>query len=244
VRAATHSETDGALVCGRQKFYESFADAVPLSVHAGEVFTAAGLRSDHIYLLRRGWACQYQKLSEGQQAIIDVYLPGDLIGLDASFNTRPVENVMALTSVEMVGVGNMLSDASASREMALFFAWLLGHRQQRADRLLAAMSSCDSRGRLAIMILDFYKRLRSRKLISTGAFSMPLTHQHIGAYLGLTVVHVNRVLKSLRDNRIACLERHYLTILDMQRLVLLSQKRKIANSMRASVSRRAVEFAQ
>jgi CRP-like cAMP-binding protein len=144
----------------------------------------------------------------------------------------------------MVGASDVFSNAKTSRDTALFIAWLLGHRQRRADRLLTAISSCDARGRLAMMILDLYKRLRGRKLISTGSFNVPLTHQHIGAYLGLTVVHVNRVLRSLRDERIACLERHCLTILDMQRLVLLSQNRKTPNNTRTKPDHCAVEFVQ
>jgi len=238
------SEIKEALVRGKQRLYENFAEASPLCLSAGEMFTIDGLRSDHFYRLQSGWACQYQELYEGRRAIIDLYLPGDFIGLDASFNTRPIENVLALTSVEIVGAGNVLSDASASWDTALFVAWLLGHRQRRDDRLLAAISGCDARGRLAMMVLDLYKRLRGRKLISTDSFNMPLTYQHIGAYLGLTVVHVNRVLRSLRDERIACLERHCLTILDMRRLVLLSQSRKIPGNTRTRLDPCAIECVQ
>jgi CRP-like cAMP-binding protein len=57
------------------------------------------------------------------------------------------------------------------------------------------------------MLLDFYKRLYARKLIAARTYTMPLTQQHIGQYLGLTVVHVNRVLRSLRSDRIALLEK-------------------------------------
>jgi hypothetical protein len=47
----------------------------------------------------------------------------------------------------------------ANRSTALFVAWLLSERQRRADRLLAAISSLDARGRIATMILDFHARL-------------------------------------------------------------------------------------
>jgi CRP-like cAMP-binding protein len=167
-----------------------------------------------------------------RRAIIDIYLPGDFIGLDAAFKTRPIENVLTLTSVEgqAIGARTLLSDAMVSPSAALFVAWLLGRRQQRADRLLAAISGCDARGRLAMMVLDLHQRLRARKLITQDTFNMPLTQQHIGEYLGLTVVHVNRVLKSLRVDRIASLERHCLTILDMRRLVQLSRKREMPDA--------------
>jgi hypothetical protein len=48
---------------------------------------------------------------------------------------------------------------TADRSIALYVAWLLSERQRRADRLLAAISGLDGRGRLAMMVLDFYGRL-------------------------------------------------------------------------------------
>jgi CRP-like cAMP-binding protein len=54
-------------------------------------------------------------------------------------------------------------------------------------------------------------------------YNLPLTQVQIGNYLGLTVVHINRVLGSLRGERIVDLEKHCVTILDLQRLALLSQ---------------------
>jgi CRP-like cAMP-binding protein len=179
------------------------------------------------YRLRTGWAGQCRDLAGGRRAIVDVYLPGDLIGLDAPLKTRPVENVLALTSVETeaIGAGVNPTELFASPCIAVYIAWLLGQRQRRADRLLTGISCLDARGRVAMMLLEFYKRLRARKLISAPTYNMPLTQQHIGSYLGLTVVHINRVLRSLRDERIACLEKNCVTIFDLERLILLAEQR-------------------
>ena len=83
--------------------------------------------------------------------------------------------------------------------------------------LLASISCLDARGRLAMMSLDFYIRLSRRKLITGQIFNLPLTQIQIGNYLGLTVVHINRVLLSLRDDRIINLDRHCVTIIDLAR---------------------------
>lgn len=215
------------LLQGKQELLAKFADAAPISLRAGNEFPGAVAGQNRVYRLQNGWACQYAELPEDKRVIVDVYLPGDFIGLDAAFKVRPVKNVLALTSIEaqMADARTLLSDAITSPSTMLFVGWLLAHRQWRADRLLAAVSGCDARGRLATMVLDLHNRLRSRKLITTVTFLLPLTQQHIGEYLGLTEVHVNRVLKALRTERIACLERHCLTILDMPRLVLLTRKR-------------------
>jgi hypothetical protein len=45
----------------------------------------------------------------------------------------------------------------------------------------------------------------------------------IGNYLGLTVVHINRVLRSLRSERIVDLEKNCVTTLDLERLVIMAR---------------------
>jgi CRP-like cAMP-binding protein len=155
-----------------------------------------------------------------------------VIGLDALFRIRPLENALALTSLQLAAIdaGQMLTDLLASRCSAMYVAWLLGRRQRRTDHLLTAFSCLDARGRMAMMLWDFYKRLLARRLITTRTYTMPMTQQHIGQYLGLTVVHVNRVLGSLRRDRIASLEKNCVTILDLERLRQLAQEGETSNT--------------
>jgi CRP-like cAMP-binding protein len=192
------------LLRGKQQLEARFGTAPSRTLQAGEAFAAAGSSHYGICRLRTGWACQYRELPNCRRAIIDVYLPGDIIGLDVLLGTRPLENVLALTLVQATTIDGdkVLSELLACQTNALYVTWLLGRRQQRTDHLLTTISSLDARGRLAVMMLDFYKRLHARKLIAGSTYSMPLTQQHIGEYLGLTVVHVNRVLRSLRNDRI------------------------------------------
>jgi CRP-like cAMP-binding protein len=163
---------------------------------------------------------------------VDIYLPGDVIGLDAVLRTRPLEEVMTLSSIaiEAIDTEDTLIDLMTCHHMALYIAWLLGQRQRRADRLLAAISSLDARGRVATMVLDFHRRLSRQRLITGSTYNLPLTQIQIGAYLGLTVAHVNRVLRSLRDEEIVNLEKHCVTILDLERLTRLAQSDPIVRS--------------
>jgi len=64
---------------------------------------------------------------------------------------------------------------------------------------------------------------------------MPLTQQHIGQYLGLTDVHVNRVLRSLRSDKIAILEKNSVTILDLERLRQLARELEMSSNDRPPV---------
>ena len=73
-----------------------------------------------------------------------------------------------------------------------------------------------------MMVLDLYTRLRRRKLIAGPMYNLPLTQIQMGNYLGLTVVHINRIVRSLRDEQIVNLEKNCVTILDLERLTILT----------------------
>ena len=219
------------LVVGQRKLKAIFGSLPSHTLRAGELLGGAGA-SDAVYRLRAGWACQFRDLANARRAIIDVYLPGDVIGLDGIAHARPLEEVLTLTAaiIETIPAEDTLVELMADRSIALYIAFLLGLRQRRSDGLLAAISGLDARGRVATMLLDFYTRLRRRKLTSGSTYNLPLSQVQIGDYLGLTVVHINRVLRSLRSERIVDLEKHCVTVLDLDRLVIMARKGGTASS--------------
>jgi CRP/FNR family transcriptional regulator len=237
-RVGLHHE----LALGRRGLSERFRSARPRIIRPNEALVGAVGSRDVIYRVRAGWAGQFHDLSNGHRAIVDIYLPGDVIGLDTALQTRPLKEVLALTSVtiEAIHAEDALIDLMVCRPTALYIAWLLAQRQRRIDRLLAAISCLDARGRLATMVLQFYTRLRRKRLITGSIYNLPLTQTQIGSYLGLTVVHVNRVLRSLRDERIIQVEKHCVTILDLARLMNLAHHAETVSSI-AHIGERSSE---
>jgi CRP/FNR family transcriptional regulator, anaerobic regulatory protein len=240
---ADKTELHDNILAGKREFTSRFSSNPLKSVKPGHPLTSAHKSSDDahpvIYRLRSGWACQFRRLSDGRKAILDIYLPGDVIGLDAALNTRSIQNVVALTSsaVDTMIAEEGLCGLMTHPHIALYVTWLLAQRQRRADRLLTAISSLDARGRLAVMFFDFYRRLHRQKLVSSPMYNLPLTQSQIGAYLGLTVVHVNRVLGVLRQQKIVNLEKHCVNILDLQQLSHLAEDRaKVERSASPPVS--------
>jgi CRP/FNR family transcriptional regulator len=214
------------LALGRRELSAIFFSSPPRTLKTGgELLVTTAGSSNGIYHLRAGWACQFRDLANGRRAIVDVNFAGDVIGLDTLLGTRPLEKILTLTAVtiEEIPAEDALMKLMAHRPIALYISWLLGQRQRRTDRLRAAISCLDARSRLAMMLLDFYKRLRRRRLISGSIYNLPLTQTQIGQYLGLTVMHINRVLRALRDEQVVDLEKHCVTILDLKRLAILAQ---------------------
>jgi hypothetical protein len=65
--------------------------------------------------------------------------------------------------------------------------------------------------------------------------NLPLTQSQIGQYLGLTVVHINRILRSLRAQRVVYLEKHRAAILDVQQLISWPSTGEIVRSSAAGL---------
>jgi CRP-like cAMP-binding protein len=168
------------LTLGQRKLRAKFENVSPQFRKAGEL-----LPGGEIYHLQTGWACQFESLSNGSRAIVDVFLPGDMIGLDGALHTWRPEEMLTLTAVTMRAIlaEDALLDLMAYRPAALYVAWLLSKRQQRADLRLAAISCLDAPGRLAMMLLDFYTRLRRKKLITGSIYNLPLTQVQIAHYV-------------------------------------------------------------
>ena len=107
--------------------------------------------------------------------------------------------------------------------IALYICWLLGQRQRRTDRRLAANAHLEPETRLAMDDLDFHVRLRRQRLITEPSYHLPLTQTQTGDYLGLSAVHVDRILRSFHDEHVANVERNWVTILDIERLKRLAR---------------------
>jgi DNA-binding Lrp family transcriptional regulator len=73
---------------------------------------------------------------------------------------------------------------------------------------------------------DFYLRLRRRQLLNGLSYSLPMTQRELGDYVGMTSIHVNRTLRSLREARLLVVEKGVVMMLDLDRLMRLGGMRQ------------------
>jgi CRP-like cAMP-binding protein len=238
------NESSEHLAIGRDALTDMFDHGSTRVLRAGQLLANAAQPDDVLYRLRVGWAYRFHQLSDGNRPIVDVYLPGDIMCFEAALCGEPIRDVVTLTSaaVDVVTCESGLEGSPApTKEIAFYMAWLLDRRRRRTDTLRAAIASFNARGRLASMVLDFYRRLEVRDMITNSSFNLPLTQQHIGSYLGLTVVHANRVIHCLRDEGLVNIEKHCVTLLNIKALERLAKtdNRNLTGHGRAPVSRLA-----
>jgi CRP-like cAMP-binding protein len=231
--AYTLGKMQADLATGRRNLMSKFLTLPLYNISSGQPLTTSDESTYEIFHIRSGWVCQFQNLASGRRTMIDIFLPGDIVGLDAALLVRPLRATLALTSVtaSVLRGQNALLDLMCCQLTAFYITRVLAQRQQRADQLLTSISLLDARGRVATMLLDIYTRLRRRRLITSLTYNLPLTQFQIGNYLGLTMVHINRVLRSLREERVAHVEKHCVSILDLARLRALAERRTLENSI-------------
>jgi CRP/FNR family transcriptional regulator len=176
--------------------------------------------------ISRGWAFRYSLLPDGRRQILSFALPGDTIGLDTLLIGAPAYPVQAATAVVYGTISHdkakrLLQEATWFRDRAL---QALARERAEAERALTRMGQCKAEENVASVLLDFYTRLESRGLAAGNQFMLDLTQQQFADFVGMTVVHLNRTLGSLRSRRLLSMSGHTVTFLDvpgLERLALL-----------------------
>lgn len=175
-------------------------------------------------LIRTGFAYRFCALSDGRRAILHVLLSGDFAGLHNIVLTRTMDDVIAANRVGYHALGAAaLRQLLADPCISVFLLAQVAEAHWRADRLVASLGRLDAHARICVLLLDIHDRLRHCGLINRSTFNLPLTQEQIADHLGLTLVHVNRTLRRLREEKIVLVDRQVVIIQDIERLRELAQ---------------------
>jgi len=145
-------------------------------------------------LIVQGWAARTRMLSDGRRQFLNFLLPGDLVGLYQHDCALAVSAVVALTDVKLCRAPS--GDTSPALEQvyavskAFEEAYLLS-QITRLGRLNAHERICD-------VLLELLERLELAGQSQGGTFDFPLTQEMLGDAVGLTPVHVNRMVQQAR----------------------------------------------
>jgi len=190
---------------------ESAGRDAPLSFSEG--------REPGAFLITRGFAYRSTTFPDARRAILDVLVPGDIVGLESLVLGRLQQDVTAAGHVSgKVLSAERLRELLGDQTTAAWLFALMCEANDRMDRIAASIARCDARERIAAFFLDIYDRLRRRELITGNSFNLPLTQEQMGDHLGLTMVHVNRTLRQLREDRLLVAARGVVVLMNVDRL--------------------------
>lgn len=171
-----------------------------------------------------GWACRYNILPEGTRQISAFLMPGDCCDLRVSVLTEMDHSIATLTPsvIALIQRDDLSSLLDAEPALMRAFWWMQLVNEATLRAWIVSMGRRDSLQRVGHLMLELFVRANAIGLVKAGKLVMPLTQTVIGDALGLTPVHVNRVLRRLRMEGVMDIHGGTLTIADSAKLAIVT----------------------
>ena len=177
-----------------------------------------------VFVFLEGWGCRYKILPEGSRQILAFMMPGDFCDMHTSVLDEMDHNIATVTPsrVALIPRAKMEDLLHLSPAITRAF-WLMQLVDLGVARSwIASMGRRGSVERVAHLMCELYFRANAFCLIEDGQCSMPLSQILVADALGLTPVHVNRVLRKFKAAGVMRLDRSALIISDIAQLVRIA----------------------
>lgn len=195
-------------------------------VRAKQIITRgmAGSECERCLVVAQGWACRYGLTATGERQILSFLLPGDFIGETGLFLEAGHFSVQAITDMRLCEFPTAALQEQIRKNAALAQCMqiTLASGLQRYEERLISLGRRSATERVCGLILEIHARLKVRGMVKGNVMFFPISQRHIADAAGLTQVHVSRIVKQLRDERLIALDRRSLTILNERALVAVS----------------------
>ncbi|KAB2873871.1 MAG: Crp/Fnr family transcriptional regulator [Pseudorhodoplanes sp.] len=184
---------------------------------AGETICFEGDPSEYVCILCHGWAVRSKQIADGRRQILSVLLPGEMFSSMMIFEENISFSVQAVTDVLVTRFNR------ADVKSALMIGPAVLHavadvcitELREADQLLICLGRCNAEERMARFFLSLSRRLNSHRVNHhQRRHRFPLRQQDLADIMGLTPIHINRVIGRFRRAKYIEMSSGYLTIIN------------------------------
>jgi CRP-like cAMP-binding protein len=188
-----------------------------------EYLVREGDRPTRCGIIMTGFTYRQKITSDGARQIVLVQLPGDFVDLQNLFLQQSDHNVQALTRTVLMQIDITALRRLARSRMAIAEAmWTDTLIEASIYReWLANIGQRDAHGRMGHLLCELACRFGT-PIGHMASYNFPMTQEQAADALGLTSVHVNRVLKSLERLGLISRQRRSIEIKDWKGLCSLS----------------------
>ena len=169
-------------------------------VDANSDIVRPGESTDHACLVAKGLTARFDQMQDGRRQIVSIYIPGDMCDLHSVPMPTTGWGLEALTATTVLRVphGDLRQLALDYPQLGFAF-WrdtivdgsILGKWVGNVGRRRALP-------RLAHLLCELGIRMEQAQLGTRTQFILPATQNHLADATGLTPVHLNRTVRSLR----------------------------------------------
>ena len=176
-------------------------------------------------LLVEGLLARFKDMRDGQQQISELHVAGDFADLHSFTLKRLDHGILTLTACRIAWVGHDALTGVVGRfphlGRLLWFSTNLDAAIHRAWTV--SLGRRDAAARLAHLLCELQVRLEIVGLADPTGYPLALTQNDLANCLGLTAVHVNRVLRELRERGLVTFRGGHVTIADRAGLCHLAE---------------------
>ena len=179
----------------------------------GEYLFNSGERFSAIYAVRSGSIKTFSESEQGDEQITGLYLPGELLGLDAINDNQHPCSAIALetTSLCEIPFDTLESLSSEIPELHHQLFRIMSKEIANDQSLLMLMAQKSAEERLAAFLVNLSSRLKVRNF-SEVEFNLSMSRKDIGNYLGLTIETISRTFSRFQSEGILSTQRKYVNI--------------------------------
>ena len=198
--------------------------SAPVMVKRGWLLTQEGQTGHKAFVLQAGWACSYKDLSNGNRQIISFPIAGDCVGLRSVLLKTADHSFAALTDavVSPVEGTHIMKCVTEFPRLAAALLWAASRDEAMVVEHLVNIGRRSALERTAHFFMELAERLNLVGLATEAEFKCPLSQFVLADALGLTPIHINRVLRQLRDQNLLTLRKGTVKIHDLNRLRTLA----------------------
>ncbi len=179
-----------------------------------------GDRPENVHLILEGFACRYKLLPGGERQIMAYFVPGDLCDLHVSILGEMDHSIATLSRCKVVYIPRRaieeITENYGRINRALWWATLVDEATLR--EWLVNMGRRPADKQLAHLLCELLVRLQAVGLATENSYDFPVTQAELADTLGISTVHVNRMLQQLRKDGLLTLQGNRLTITDVDGL--------------------------
>ena len=187
---------------------------------AGRDLVEQGQTEQSAYVLSSGWACSYKLLEDGQRQIVDFQVPGDFLGLRSLLMHVSDHSVEPINDIEVTEVlrNDLLGVFTQTPRLATAILLAASRDEAMVVEHLVNIGRRSAAERTANFLLELGARLALVGMGSKAGFECPLSQYLMADALGLSAVHVNRVLRQLREDGLVTFRDGFVSFDNYERL--------------------------
>jgi CRP-like cAMP-binding protein len=184
-----------------------------------------GDRPSESIVLITGFAVRYNVLRHGKRQITALHVPGDFVDLHSSLVKAMDHAVMTITpcTVGMVPHETLREISETHPHLTRLLGVSIAVDAAIHRQWLVSMGRRSAFEHTAHLFCELLLRLRVVGLTTDDSFQLPLTQAELGDTLGLSAVHVNRVVQELRKQGLITWHGETLVIKDWPRLQQIAE---------------------